>query len=194
MPLKKQSIVIGIAGMPGAGKDTVKEIICRYGFPVIVMGDEIRAEAARRNLTPTPENLGRLMVEIRAEEGPDAVAKRCIRKIRDLDADVIVVNGLRNPEEVELFRREFPSFRVIAIHASPRTRFKRLLKRGRSDDPKDWATFCSRDRRELSVGLGNVIAMADYMIVNEGEIEELEREVKMVIEKVVVNERPDRKC
>ncbi|MEM1556683.1 MAG: AAA family ATPase [Candidatus Bathyarchaeia archaeon] len=193
MALKGRSMIIGIAGMPGAGKDTAKEIISRYGFPVIVMGDEVRAEAARRNLEPTSENLGRLMLEIRAKEGPEAVAKRCLRKIRELSADVIVVNGLRNPEEVELFKKEFPSFKVIAIHASPKTRFERLLRRGRSDDPKDWETFCSRDRRELGVGLGNVIATADFVIINEGTIEELEREIKKVI-KVIMDERSDREC
>lgn len=194
MPSKKPLIVIGIAGMPGSGKDTVKNIISKYGFPIIVMGDEVRAEAKRRNIEPTPENLGKLMLQIRAEEGLDAVAKRCMRKIRDLDASVIVINGLRSPDEVEFFRREFESFKVIAIHASPKTRFKRLLKRGRSDDPKDWETFITRDRRELSVGLGEVIAMADYMIVNEGTLERLEREVNKVIERVIKGERSDREC
>jgi len=190
----KPRVVIGIAGMPGAGKDTVKEIICRYGFPVIVMGDEVRAEAARRNLEPTPENLGRLMLQLRAEKGPDAVAKMCMKKISGLDVDVIVINGLRSPQEVEFFKKEFPSFKVMAIHASPSTRFKRLLRRGRSDDPKNWEAFSVRDRRELGVGLGEVIALADYMIINEGTIEELEKEVNRVIERVVWGERSDREC
>lgn len=185
MSPKKPRVVIGIAGMPGAGKDVVKEIIQKHGFPVIVMGDEVRLEAIRRNLEPTSENLGKLMLQLRAEEGPDAVAKRCIKKIMRLDADIIAINGLRNPEEVDLFRKKFPSFKVIAIHASPRTRFERLLKRGRSDDPRDWEAFSSRDKRELSIGLGEVIAMADYMIINEGSIEELEREVKRILEKVI---------
>jgi len=47
-------IVIGVTGMPGAGKDTVRDIVREYGFPVVVMGDEVRAEAARRGLEPTP--------------------------------------------------------------------------------------------------------------------------------------------
>lgn len=185
MTPKKPRIVIGIAGMPGAGKDVVKEIIQRFGFRVIVMGDEVRLEAARRNLEPTVENLSNLMLQLRAEEGPNAVAKRCIKKIMDLDVDLVAINGLRSPHEVDFFRNEFPFFKVIAIHASPRTRFERLLKRGRSDDPKDWETFSLRDKRELSVGLGEVIAMADYMIVNEGTIEELEKEVERVLEKVI---------
>ncbi len=181
-------IVIGVTGMPGSGKGVVREIVREYGFPVVVMGDEVRAEAARRNLEPTPENLGKLMLQIRAEEGPGVLARRCIPKIRALDAEVVVVDGLRSPHEVKEFRKVFPKFKVIAIHASPKTRFQRLLRRGRSDDPKDWETFYMRDQRELSVGIGEVIATADYMIVNEGSIEELEAQLKQIIKKVIGDE------
>ncbi|MBS7607330.1 flagellar hook-basal body complex protein FliE [Candidatus Bathyarchaeota archaeon] len=187
-------MVIGVTGMPGAGKDTVRDIVRKYGFPVIVMGDEVRAEAARRNLEPTPENLGKVMLQIRAEEGPEALAKRCIPKIKALNAKVVIVDGLRSPHEVREFRKEFPNFKVIAIHASPKTRFKRLLRRGRSDDPKDWEAFYTRDQRELSVGIGEVIATADYMIVNEGSIERLKREIKRVIEKVISDEQNNKQC
>lgn len=188
VPDENPPIVIGVTGMPGAGKDTFRKIVQEYGFPVIVMGDEIRAEAARRNLEPTPENLGKLMLQIRAEEGPETLAKRCVPKIKALNARVVIVDGLRSPHEVREFKRVFSRFKVVAIHASPKTRFKRLLNRGRSDDPKDWETFYMRDQRELSVGLGEVIATADYMIVNEGTMEQLGREIKRVIRKVIKDE------
>ncbi len=181
-------IVIGVTGMPGSGKGVVREIIREYGFPVVVMGDEVRAEAARRNLKPTPENLGKIMLQIRAEEGPGVLARRCIPKIKALSARVVIVDGLRSLHEVREFRREFPKFKIIAIHASPKTRFQRLLRRGRSDDPKDWETFYMRDQRELSVGIGAVIATADYMIVNEGSIDQLKAELKQIIKKVIEDE------
>ncbi len=180
--------VIGITGMPGSGKGTVREILRKYGFPVVVMGDEVRAEVARRKLKPTPENLGKIMLQIRAEEGPEVLAKRCIPKIRALDAEVVVVDGLRSLHEVRAFKREFPKFKVVAIHASPKTRFQRLLKRGRSDDPRDWETFYMRDQRELEVGIGEVIATADYMIVNEGSIEQLKAKFRQIIKKVIEDE------
>lgn len=180
--------VIGLVGMPGAGKGVIREILRRYGFPVIIMGDEVRAEAKRRNLELTPENLGKIMLQIRYEEGSEAVARRCIPKIKTLDSPVVIVDGLRSLHEVREFRREFPNFKVIAIHASPKIRFERLLKRGRSDDPKDWETFYMRDQRELSVGIGEVIATADYMIVNESSIVHLKREFNRVLEKVMKDE------
>jgi len=174
--------------MPGSGKNTIREIINEFGFPLVVMGDEVRVEAERRNLDPTPENLGEIMLQIRAEEGPGVLARRCIPKIKASNSPVVVVDGIRSMHELKEFRKEFPNFKLIAIHASPKTRFKRLLKRGRSDDPKKWETFVERDQRELSVGIGEVIATADYMIVNEGTKEQFRKKLKQLLKQGLKNE------
>ncbi|MFQ6095216.1 MAG: AAA family ATPase [Candidatus Bathyarchaeia archaeon] len=181
-------IVIGVAGMPGAGKATAEELFREKGYPIIVMGDEVREEAKRRNLEPTPQNLGKVMLQIRAEEGPAVLAKRCIPKIKAAKSEIVVVDGIRSPHEVDEFKRAFKDFVLIAIHASPKTRFKRLLRRSRSDDPRDWEAFIARDRRELSVGLGEVIATADYVVVNEGTRRHLINELKRILWMVIGNE------
>jgi dephospho-CoA kinase len=177
--------VVGIAGMPGAGKTTFNKIAKRKGFVVVVMGDEVREETKRRGLKPTPENIGKVMLQLRKEEGPAVVAKRCIPKIKRENVKNVLVDGIRSLHEVEEFKRRFPNFILVAIHSSPETRFQRLFRRRRSDDPKGWETFLRRDLRELSVGLGNVIAMADYLIVNEGEKEEFEMRIHEVLEAAV---------
>ena len=180
--------VVGIAGMPGAGKTLAAKIAKQMNFEVVVMGDVVRGEARKRGLTPSPENLGRLMIQMREEEGEAVIAKRCIPKIEKAKSDLVVIDGIRSLHEVEEFRRFFPNFIILAVHTSPKTRFERLFKRKRSDDPKKWATFLERDMRELKVGLGNVIALADYLIVNEGSKAEFEEKVKEFLEKVVKDE------
>ncbi|MFQ5999549.1 MAG: AAA family ATPase [Candidatus Bathyarchaeia archaeon] len=181
----KERIVVGVAGMPGAGKGTVREIVQKMGCPVVVMGDEVRKEAKRRKVKPTPENLGMIMLKLREEEGPTVVAKRCLPKMEKAKEKVVVVEGIRSLQEVEEFKRRFPNFTLIAIHASPKTRFRRLFQRKRSDDPKNWETFMERDLRELSVGIGSVIATADHMIVNEGTKAQLERNTREVLKEVL---------
>ena len=176
---------MGVTGMAGAGKATVRKMVGKLGYPVVVMGDVIRDEAKRRNLEPTPENIGFVMLKLREEEGPYAVAKRCIPQIKAAKSKVVFVDGIRSLDEVEEFKRHFANFRVIAIHASPETRFKRLFKRGRSDDPKNRKTFIERDARELSVGLGDVIVTADHTIINEESRKELERKVRSALEEVI---------
>ena len=178
-------LVIGVAGMPGAGKAVIKTAAESMGYAVVIMGDEIREETKRRGLEPTPENIGKIMLQLRKEEGSTAVAKRCTSKIEKAKTDLVFVDGVRSLAEVEEFKKHFAGFALIAVHSSPETRFQRLSRRKRSDDPEGWVVFSQRDMRELSVGQGAVIALADYMIVNEGTYEEFKTEVRSVLEAVV---------
>jgi dephospho-CoA kinase len=180
----KTKVVVGVAGMPGAGKATVKMTAEGMGYSVVVMGDVIREETKRRGFEPTPENIGKIMLKLRGEEGTATVAKRCISKIKNAESSVVFVDGVRSLDEVDEFKKHFQDFALIAVHSSPETRFQRLSKRKRSDDPKGWDVFVQRDLRELSVGQGDAIAVADYMIVNEGSYEELKIRVREVLKAV----------
>ena len=177
-------LIVGLAGMPGAGKSLVVSVAKEMGYGVVVMGDVVREEAANRCLEPNPENLGRIMLQLRQKEGESVIAKRCIPKIENTRESKVIVDGIRSLSEVEEFKRHFPKFTLIAIHSSPETRFKRLYHRQRSDDPKNWEIFRERDMRELSVGLGEAIAMAEYLILNEENLDVVKGKVRAVLRKV----------
>jgi dephospho-CoA kinase len=173
--------IICVSGMPGAGKTSIIEPLRNKGIPVIVMGDIIREEAAKRGIEPSSEGLGKIMIELRKSYGPSIVSKLCLEKIALINSDTVIIDGVRSLDEVEEYKRSFSKVLVVAIHASPATRFKRLYNRGREDDPKSWSEFVDRDFRELSIGLGNVISLADYMIVNEGSIEESRKVFEYIV-------------
>ena len=177
-------VVVGLAGMPGAGKSVVVAVAKGSGYGVVVMGDVVREEAEKRRLEPSPKNLGKIMLALRQKEGNTVIAKSCIQKIENTKENKVIVDGIRSPSEVEEFKKHFLKFSLIAIHSSPETRFKRLYHRQRSDDPENWEIFHERDKRELSVGLGNAIAMAEYLIVNEEEREVVKEKIKKVLRKV----------
>lgn len=180
----KTKKAIGVAGMPGAGKSLVTRMAEEMGYSVVIMGDVVREETTKRGLNLTPENVGAVMLKLRDEGGPAVVAKRCIPKIENAKSDVVVIDGLRSLSEVEEYKRHFKNFVAIAAYASPETRFQRLFRRKRSDDPQGWESFRQRDMRELSVGLGNVIATADYMIINEGPKIQTEKQIRDLLRKV----------
>jgi dephospho-CoA kinase len=175
--------VIAISGMPGAGKGVAAEAGKQLGLKVLVLGDVIREETQRRGLDPTPQNMGEVMLKVRSEEGPAAVAKRLLPKVEECESKAVIVEGVRGPEELAELKSKFDVV-TIAIHASPKTRFQRLLARSRSDDPKTWETFHQRDDRELKVGLGQVVALADVMVVNEGTIAELQSSLREILAKL----------
>jgi dephospho-CoA kinase len=171
--------------MPGAGKATLRSTAENMGLPVVIMGDEIREETKRRGFDPTPENIGNVMLMLREEEGPTAVAKRCIPKVESSQSNIVFVDGLRSLHEVDEFKKRFTHVSLVAVHSSPEARFQRLSKRKRSDDPKGWDVFHERDLRELNVGQGDVIALADYMIVNEGSYDDFKARTNEVLQAVV---------
>ena len=51
--------------MPGSGKSTIVSALKARSLESLNLGDGIRDEAKKRNLEPTGENLGRLMLELR---------------------------------------------------------------------------------------------------------------------------------
>jgi len=88
----------------------------------------------------------------------------------------VVIDGVRNIEEVGYFRKKLgKDFILVAVHASPETRYRRLMERGRKDDSTDLEKIKERDKRELRWGIGEVIAMADSVVVNEDSLTELEK-------------------
>ena len=177
-------LVVGLAGMPGAGKSVFVRVAIARSYGILVMGDIVREEVRNRGLEPNPENLGNVMLELRQEEGPAVISERCMLKIKQAREEKIVIDGIRSLEEVEEFRRHFSHFALVAIQASPETRFKRLYNRRRSDDPESLATFNQRDMRELNVGLGKAIAMAEYMILNERGLGAVKERAKEILERI----------
>jgi len=174
-----------ITGMPGAGKSIISEIARRMGVPVYTLGDFIRREAVKRNLALTDEELGRLAVKLREEMGKGAVAILAVKEFAKEGVDICLIDGVRSLEEVRVFREYFNEVVIIAVHASPKTRFTRLARRGRPDDPKTWDEFVRRDYRELGFGIGNVIALADVMLVNEGDINTFKEECMRTLRRIL---------
>ena len=151
--------------MPGAGKSTIATGLKSKGFDVINMGDAVRAEAKRRNLDPSGQNLGKLMLELREKNGPGAVAELIKDQIKNSNHDTIVIDGVRSNSEIEVLRN-IGTVKLLSIHASTDTRYNFLTKRARSDDPQSQETFAERDKREIGVGISNSIALADESISN----------------------------
>ena len=171
--------------MPGSGKGVFRRAVQRMGYPVVIMGDVVREEVKQRNLKPTPENLGKTMLNLRESNGPAAVAKQCIPKLEKATGRIVVIDGIRSLAEVEEFKKHFPNFILIAIHASPETRYQRLSRRKRSDDPTNRDTFMERDQRELGVGMDAVIAAADHTIMNERTLTQLRTEIRRVMKEML---------
>ena len=175
--------IVAVTGMPGAGKSTAAEALVKKGWTRVIMGDVIRAETKKRGLEPDAKNTGEVMKLLRKERGEAAVADLCLEAIEKSKSQNVVVDGIRSMAEVDAFRKKARTL-LVAIDASSTRRFELLSERGRRDDPRSRDMFDERDRRELSVGIGNAIALADETISNQHATPgELEAEMTRIVDR-----------
>ncbi len=108
--------VIAFVGMPGAGKTEASNVARQMGIPVVIMGDVIREEAEKRGLPPTDENIGGVASQLRKEEGMDAIARRCIPKIKAYEGKSDVAFPTEPEEKVRrAIESIFPGARLRMI-------------------------------------------------------------------------------
>ncbi len=181
-------LMILITGMPGSGKSIVTNYLHRKGYRIYSMGDIIRKIADERGVEKTPENLLSIASEIREKYGLDGVAKLLVRELPDNEWP-IVIDGVRSVKEIKVLSTKAECVHLIAVHASPKTRFTRLLRRGRPGDPRSWEDFVFRDKKELEFGLGEVISLSDTMIINESSIENVLEELESNMERIMKCEK-----
>jgi len=158
-------LVVCLTGMPGAGKSTIVSKLKEENYETFSLGDGVRAEAKRQNLEPTGENLGKLMLELRQKNGPGAIAELIKESIEKSNHEIIIIDGIRSIHEINVLK-ETGNLKLLAVEASSETRFNFLTQRKRSDDPLTREKFEERDNREISVGLQEIIELADETIEN----------------------------
>jgi len=174
--------VVSIVGMAGSGKSEVAKIFAGNGFKKVRFGDVTDEEIKRRGLKLNEENERYVRQQLRKEHGMAAYAKLNLPKIDALlGSSDVVVDGLYSWEEYTLLKSRYSDdFHVVAVWASPKTRYRRLSKR--AVRPLVAEEAAGRDVAELeSTNKGGPIAMADFTIINEASLEDLEKETRKVI-------------
>ena len=175
--------VMGISGLPGSGKSLVSEIAIKRGAVIVSMGDIIREEAKKRG-----ESTKETAQKLREEFGQYIVSELTIKKVKKLQEEdpesKIIVEGIRSPHEVDMFKENFEDFIILSIFANPSLRFERLKLRMREDDSTDYAEFKNRDQMELDFGIGDVISLSDKIIINESDLESYINKINEFLDKI----------
>ncbi len=178
-------MIIGITGMPGSGKTEVSKDLEAEGFVCIEMGKVVYEMMKERKLKITPESVPVFATNIRKRRGKAFIAKEITKRIRGKAyGSKIAIIGIRSPHEIEYFRRKLGEFTVIGVVAPKRTRFERLKRRSRRDDPMEISGFEFREKKEKGYGIIKAIAEADYIITNTGNRTQLRGDIIHVIESI----------
>jgi len=183
--------IIAFTGMPFSGKTEAVKITCKMKINVIRMGDLVWEEVKKRGLELNDKNVGFIANKMRKLYGNNIWAIKTIEKIKlNYKSNLIVVDGIRNCEEVDIFKKKLDKdFTLIAIISDDELRHNRGLKRGRKDDCSDINILKNRDEREIRWGIKKVIESADIIVTNFGSLKDFKKKIIDIIDMLSKNDK-----
>ena len=181
--------ILAIVGMSGSGKSVVVDHLTDRGYPKVYFGGMIYKEMEKRGIERTEdgESEKKFREMIRETEGSDWVVKQVIEEVNDLikaGQKRIILDGVYSWTEYKTLKHEFPGcMTFLAVVVDKKLRYERVAKRpGRAFDVK---AIRERDRSEIeNLEKGGPIVAADYYVLNNGTIAELESDVDEVLKKI----------
>lgn len=182
--MKNNPCIIGLVGLPGAGKTTVTEFLEKHGFVRVILSDIIRDELKKRGVTDiTRELLQDVGNEMRRMYGSDVLAKRAIKQLRSMGGDKFVIDGIRNVSEIAYLKKQ-NHLLLIGIQAAARVRFMRLKRRKLNPLTNSYQEFLLQARRENKLGANTTglrvidcLKQCQTILVNSKTVPMLEKQL-----------------
>ncbi|ODS36747.1 MAG: hypothetical protein A7316_02435 [Candidatus Altiarchaeales archaeon WOR_SM1_86-2] len=177
-------LVIGLVGRIGSGKGAVTEHLCSgYGASRHVISDILADVLDRLYLPRNRENLQALGKALRAELGSSVIVDALKKDIEGDNAGIIVVDGIRYVNEVEMLRC-FDNNLLVSIDAPPEVRYERCKIRGQKNETNiTFEEFLNSGKQETEKYIGETEKLADYRIDNSGSLKDLHEKVNEILSK-----------
>jgi dephospho-CoA kinase len=184
-------IIIGITGTLGAGKGTVVDyLVNNKGFMHYSVRGLITEELNKRGMPVNRDTLTNLANELRADNSPAYLIELLFEKAYQNGKNCII-ESIRTPGEIALLRNK-KNFFLLAVDADSKVRYNRIWQRASETDNISFETFQANEKREMEStdinkqNLSACINQADYVITNNGNINELNQQVEDFYNKYVV--------
>lgn len=193
-PVISRAMILGVAGTNGAGKGEVVKFLAERSFATFSLSDVIRDELRRRGIKEDRETMIEVGRELRREGGAGVLARHAVAALQG-DRNY-AIDSIRHPAEVEALRDGQHPFKLIWVEADPDIRLQRLRARGRSGDPGTLEQLLELEGKESGSSdpaaqqLLAVRELADFVVVNEGDLESLHARIREIFESSLYFERP----
>jgi dephospho-CoA kinase len=175
-------MTIGITGTDGAGKGTVVDyLVTNKGFTHYSSREFIVAEIDAQGLERTRNQMRLTANEMRATFGDDVVVKKAYERAAQEGKEKVVIESIRATAEA-LYLKEKGGI-LLAVDADQHVRFERVQSRRSDTDQVSFEQFVAHEELEKNdpdphgMQKAAVIAMADYTINNDGDLETLYRDI-----------------
>lgn len=179
------SMLLGVVGLNGSGKDTVAKYLHEeYGFEWVSLSDEVRKEVLARGLDlANRDNLNFVAEDMRKKFGPSIWIQRSLKTYSpSLD---FVLSSFRHPSEIDIVHEN--KGKMILVDAEMQIRFQRTVERvlhnAKDHGSVGFEDFKAKEERELSnpdkdkMQMGACVKMFDYKVDNNTNLENLYSQV-----------------
>ncbi|MBN2399988.1 MAG: dephospho-CoA kinase [Candidatus Aminicenantes bacterium] len=181
---------IGLTGCMASGKGEVVRLLEHLGLRVISLSDIVRREATKTGSAITRKQMQDIGNRLRREGGAGILGKMVRELIKSSEPASWVIDGIRNPAEVAELRK-MPGFILVGIESDEKIILARMRQRGRSTDTVAEAELRTALAREWGHGepeggqqVGPTMALADFVIANNGSLSELEAGLDRVLKEI----------
>ena len=181
--------ILAIVGMSGSGKSVVVDYLTAKKYPKVYFGGMIYKEMEKRGIERTEdgESEKNFREMIRETEGKDWVVRQVIEETKDLiraGQKRIILDGVYSWTEYKALKHEFPQcLTFVAVVVDKKLRYKRVADR--TERAFDSAAIRERDRSEIeNLEKGGPIVAADYYILNNGSVEDLEKRTDDILKEI----------
>jgi len=175
--------IIGLVGSLASGKETIKKYLAeKYQAKDCRFSSILRDILARLTIPNSRENLQKISTVLRANFGEDLLASAIANDASKLDADIVVIDGVRRFTDIEHLK-DLPNFILIKIDADPKLRYERMKLRNENigDDKKTFEEFIKDHEAEADKQIPEVMKSAKYEIINDGTFEELYKKIEEMV-------------
>lgn len=166
----------------GCGKGEIVNILQKKGFEYITLSSMVREEARFRGIPEEREKLMEVGNSMRAEGGVGILAKKALQKIVSSAQDKWVIDGIRNPAEIDELKLNNDKVYIVGVNTDKNLLVDRIVKRARESDARTREDILRKIEREWGAGepmsgqqVGKCMEKVDYVIENNGTLDDLSR-------------------
>lgn len=178
-------MLIGITGTDGSGKGTVVDyLVAQKGFTHYSARAIWMQIFAERNMEPSRSNMRLVANEMREKHGNDFVITHYLKKIESEKPENAIIESIRAVAEAETLKAHGGI--LIAVDANQKLRYARVQERRSESDKVSFEQFVAHEELETNdpnphgMQKQKVIAMADYIILNNDSFQELQSRIETV--------------
>lgn len=171
--------IIAVIGMCGSGKSEAVKFFTERGYKRVYFGEVVMNEIKRLGLEVNEHNERQTRENLRKEFGMGAMAVKSLAIIEDfIKHHNVVIESLYSWEEFKILNDKFgDAFKLLTVYTTKQLRYERLSKR--NFRPLSDEESKSRDISEIEkLDKGGPIAYTDYLIMNDGSLEELNKQLE----------------